>query len=723
MLLKIDPGMTPERNNLPTRWQTVIFRNYRMVPAERIAMVLECTVDDVEREAARLGLRTAAADPVWMKRGYITIIRNNWYLLPYDQLMMLLDYTEQRLDFIIEKDDYLRGKLGNAEPMLDRVVYSPLTEAEIKETEKIAATIARLDTSERKMFDFYSDTSDFEPRYITTDANGFRIVHPYLTPFADPFIVDSRTHLPDELLDEYAKYGVNTFVIAATLSTLCYYPINPAESEGYELRRKNLRELIKRAGKRGIKIQLYLNELRAVSREVFDKYGHPELEGAYKPNIDKVSFCIQKPAVQKLLYDLVYDLFSAIPEIGSVICTTMSENMTHCVYQPHLLRLPSEPGDPRGNACPVCKHLPFETNPVLVMNIINKAVRDSGSNAKVIASMWAWEQEQLERGIPKLDEGIMIWMVSEWGLPLSVNGHDFKVIDYSISNYGPSELYKKISRIAHESGHGMLAKVQVSNSWEISSVPYMPLFDMELDHLKRLNAIGTRDYQLTWTLGSYPSVTFDMINGYLSEPDAFDLDKWYEKHYGIDAEKVHEAVKLCCEGFRKYPFSCEVMYESAKNLGVANRWNLKPVAQRSTIVCWTFDDIEHYAKPYPPEIFIERYEALLRDFDAGIRILESAQSTGAARELLLFAKIARNHFMADAVHAKYVMAKRRLPESKDEMLGIIAEERALCLELLELVPQSTLNAYETANHYFYTERDIIEKLIQLDGLEIELDNM
>ena len=79
--------------------------------------------------------------------------------------------------------------------------------------------------------------------------------------------------------------------------------------------------------------------------------------------------------------------------------------------------------------------------------------------------------------------------------------------------------------------------------------------------------------------------------------------------------------------------------------------------------------------------------------------------------------------MADVVHTKYVLAKRNLPESKDEMRAIIAEERELCNELLELTPQSTLNAYETANHYFYTERDIIEKLIQLDGLEAELDNM
>ena len=41
---------------LPTAWQTVIFRNYGYVRNERIARVLECDEDAVEREAKRLGL-------------------------------------------------------------------------------------------------------------------------------------------------------------------------------------------------------------------------------------------------------------------------------------------------------------------------------------------------------------------------------------------------------------------------------------------------------------------------------------------------------------------------------------------------------------------------------------------------------------------------------------------------------------------------------------------
>ncbi len=713
MLPVITHEWTPERNNLPTRWQTVIFRNYRMVPAERIAKVLECTVDDVEREAARLGLRAGEADPIWEKRGHITIIRNNWYLLPYEQMLTLLDYTEEKLEFILIKDDFLQVKVGGKKPVCDKVIYSPLTADELLETEKVAKTIAELDTSERKMFDFYNDPTDFEPKNVTTTEKGIRMVHPYLTPCADPFMVDSRTHLPDALLDDYAKVGVNAFIIHAALSILSPYPINPEESRDYKLRRKNLRELVERAGKRGIKIYLYFNELRGVQRDVFERYGKPELAGATSGNT--VCLCLSKEENRKLLYDLVYDLFSDIPEIGGVECTTMSENATHCMYGPGAYKF--------GTPCPVCSELPLETNPVIAVNIINKAIRDAGSDAHVVATMWAWRDEQIENGIPKLDPGIGLWAVSEWGKPVNIAGQSYSVVDYSISNYGPSDLYKKISRIGAEGGHAMLAKMQVSNSWEISAVPYMPLFDMELAHAKALYEIGTRDYQLTWTLGSYPSVTFDLISKYLAAPDTFDLDAWYAEHYGQDGAKVHEAVKLCCEGFAKYPFSCEVMYESAKNLGVANRWNLEPITQKSTMVCWTFDNVEHYAKPYPAEVFIEQFGKVIADFDKGIKILEGAANTDAAKELLLFTKVARNHFMADVVHTKYVLAKRNLPASKDELLAVIAEERVLCKELLELLPQSTLTGFETANHYFYTERDIIEKLIQLDGLEKELENL
>ena len=712
MLPKLSQDLTPERLNFPTRWQAVVFRNYRMISAERIAMVLECTVEDVEREAVRMGLRKGEYNPEWMTRGVVTVIRNNWYLLPYDQLETLLDYTEDRLSFILEKEDFLYYKLGDKKPICEKVVYAPLTADELAETERIAKLISKLDTSNRVYFDIYRDKTDHEPKYVTSSAGGSRGLHPYLTPCADPFIEDTRSHLPDSLLDDYAKYGINSLTVHGVLATLSPCPYDPDQSRDYKIRRKNLKDLVERAGKRGIKISLYFNEPRVIPGDKFEKYGRPELAGRITKN-GGVSLCMEVEENRQWFYNAIKDLLEEIPDIGSIGSTNMGENPTHCL---------SSKRSASDQNCPRCANLPLHAGSITVCHLILKAVKDSGSKATVGCSTWQWTDEMIEEGFKELDPEISVSAISEWGVKTNIGGVPWEVIDYSIANYGPSERAQWIVKHGLETGHRAGLKVQMSCSWELAVCPYLPLFDLEFAHVKAVHDIGVRDLSLTWTLGSYPSITFDMVADFLNAPETFTLDKWYEKHFGKDGERVHEAVKLFSRGYREYPFSAYTAYHDPNNLGVSNRWSLTPNTNKTTMVNWTFDDPEYYAKPYPIDIYLNQYEKLLADWDKGIEILEGVDGD-LAREILLFAKVAGNHFRSSIVHTKYVLAKRKLPESKDEMRAVIAEERALCEELIELLPQSTMIAYETSNHYFYTERDIIEKLVQLDGLEKELDNM
>ena len=78
-----------EKLNFPQRWQAVIFRNYGFVKTENIAKTLNCDTATVEREALRMGLDNIVYDPIWQERGYITIIRNNWHIVPYDQINLM----------------------------------------------------------------------------------------------------------------------------------------------------------------------------------------------------------------------------------------------------------------------------------------------------------------------------------------------------------------------------------------------------------------------------------------------------------------------------------------------------------------------------------------------------------------------------------------------------------------------------------------------------------
>jgi len=707
-----------ERNNFPTKWQTVIFRNYRMVPDENIARILGCSAKDVVREAARMGLRTGDTDPAWLSRGYITVIRNNWMFLPYGQLMELIGFDEARLDFIIANEDFLWVKLGLTKPECEPVCYSPLTDTEIAETEAIARLVREFDTSERKMFDFFTDRTDTKPKYVVSPEGGTRIVHGFLTPCGDAFLEDTRSHLPDVLLDAYARQSVKVLFVHGVLSKLSPYRFDPTQSEGYELRREHLRDLTRRAALRGIKIYIYFDEPRALPADVFERYGKPEMKGNVTGN-GSVCMCMTASEEPKeYLYSATKELFEAVPEIGGIFNITMSEYPTHCRTGPRDMC-----------NCPNCKDLPNHTLPVLVNNIMHKAIRDAGSDAEVIAYTWAWapsrkwDETDVDNAMRELDPDVSVMQVSENSLPVTKGGITSPLADYSISNPGPSEYSAFLMKTAAKYGHKVYAKVQVSNSWELSSVPYLPVFDIELEHLENLHKIGVDNYMLTWTLGGYPNITHDMIADYMKDPEGFVIDKWYEKQFGADGKAVHKAIKLFCDGFREYPYNAGVTYFSPKNMGPANLWDLKPDERKSTMVCWSFDNYGDWMGPYPVEIYLDQFSKLLPKWDEACEILEGAANNDTAKELLLFAKFATLMLHSDVIHTKYALAKRKLPESKNDLSELIKAERELTKKLLELMPKSSLIGFETSNHYFFTERGFIEKLIQLDQLEEELDNM
>ena len=96
--------------DFPARWQAVIFRNYGLVPVKTLAAVLETTESVVLVEAERLGLKRLPQCENFVGQGYITIIRGNWDLLPYEQLKTLVGLTDKEFEFAIKEEDFLFRK-------------------------------------------------------------------------------------------------------------------------------------------------------------------------------------------------------------------------------------------------------------------------------------------------------------------------------------------------------------------------------------------------------------------------------------------------------------------------------------------------------------------------------------------------------------------------------------------------------------------------------------
>ena len=95
-----------------TDWQRVISRNYGMVPDEAIAAVLGTDAQTVQKCAKELGFLPHPYNPDWRKKGFVTIFRNNWDILPQEDIRTLLGVSEKEYATLLEDYDFLSVKLG-----------------------------------------------------------------------------------------------------------------------------------------------------------------------------------------------------------------------------------------------------------------------------------------------------------------------------------------------------------------------------------------------------------------------------------------------------------------------------------------------------------------------------------------------------------------------------------------------------------------------------------
>src|SRR5437867_6075078 len=82
----------------PDRVHVFVWRNWNVVPPEKLARIVGTSARHIKALAASMGLAPAApVPPEMLKRGYITLIRRNWHLLPYEQLLQLVEMTPAQL--------------------------------------------------------------------------------------------------------------------------------------------------------------------------------------------------------------------------------------------------------------------------------------------------------------------------------------------------------------------------------------------------------------------------------------------------------------------------------------------------------------------------------------------------------------------------------------------------------------------------------------------------
>jgi hypothetical protein len=729
--------------HFPDRLHTYIWRNWSLVPTARLAQVVGARPAEILRMGQAMGLsgppRITAEQ---RRRSYLTVIRRNWHLLPYSQLLDLLGWSEAQMTYTLREDDFLYIKLGSLKPQCEPLTYQAPDEKTLQREKEIARIVRQLfpegvGVSQDPLFGFVSrlkarpatrpgpglpsQASRFSPRFCSS----------YFALYGDPLLEKEADPYPDGYLARMAASGVNGVWLQAVLSRMAPFPWEPALSAHYEERLRSLRRLVARAHRHGIGVYLYLNEPRALPLDFFKT--HPDLQGVTEG--DHAALCTSAPAVQTYLTDSIASICSAVPDLAGFFTITASENLTNCWSHGS------------GAGCPRCGKRSDAEVIAEVNALVAAGIRQAGSRAHLIVWDWGWPDTAAEAIIARLPAGVSLMSVSEWSLPIHRGGVESVIGEYSLSAIGPGPRAQRHWELARRRGLKTLAKIQAANSWELSAVPYVPAVANAAQHAANLRDAHVDGLMLGWTLGGYPSPNLEVVAelgrtapgsapANLSPEQA--METVARRRYGpAQALAVVQAWRDFSTAFEQFPFHIGVVYQAPLQLGPANLLWAQPTGYHATMVGFPYDDLDAWRAVYPPAVFIAQLNRVADGFEQALARLKTAMSPHqgkthapdtmhqALQEEIDVAEAAAIHFRSVADQARFLMARRALAEAKTfqeadpaltELERMLHAEIELARRLYAIQCRDSRIGFEASNQYYYTPTDLVEKVLNCRDL-------
>ena len=665
--------------HFPTKQQAFLFRAYEYVSAEKIAKILGTDVTTVRNAAEEMGLPNYDPGDLWLKRGYITIIRRMWHILPYEQLLELLDMDEQTLARIMREEDFLDVKLKD-KPRCEKIVWRALTEEEKASTRRIKEVMEELDLSGKAPFAFEYHVPKL--RFEGRERFSTRMIYAFSGLYQHAFEVDSEEFLPDEQLAAYRDLGINGIWTQGVLSQIALFPFDPSVSAGYEKRIEKMRAMTERLARYGIKLYLYLNEPRSLPLAFFEKY--PALRGHVRGG--DASLCTSVPEVQAYLNDAVESVCRAVPLIGGFFTITRSENQTNCYSHSDKRRNPC--------SCARCKDRSVGAVVGETLGCFLEGVRRVSDEIKVFAWSWSWE-EYSEEIIKNLPQGVIFLSQSELNIPFEIGGVKGNVADYAMSIVGPGDFARKEWSLAKERGLEIGAKVQINTTWESSTVPAVPVSPSIEAHMEGLQNEGVQHLMLSWTLGGYPCHNIAAAAKY-----------FYEKcSGGEESDALYEAEKQFVEAYKEFPFHLSVLYRGPQNAGPSTMLFATSTGYKATMTCFAYDDLDRWRSIYPVDVFESQFEKLCQGWEKGLAMIPEGDES----ETAIMARATYCLFKSSLNQIRFIRARdeARFTDAAKEA----ENELEIARQMLGLMNKNAAIGYEAANHYYYSKGQLAEKIV------------
>ena len=661
----------------------------------------------------------------WKNEGYITVLRRNWHLLPYEQLLILLDFSREKMREHLIENDFLFIKLGSIKPRCGPLFYHEPTAEEKAHAQRISLWLKEegvLSTDQSRSelrFSFMSELSaafpeEPESKRKTDSPFDLRLIFSYFADYADPLYDPSVSSYPDGLLQRLSLNGVNAVWVHTVLRTLAPPTKEfPEFGKDYQKRITGLKNLVKRAKKYNIDVYIYLNEPRAMHQEFFDVEGRESLKGTGRNGL--YTICTSSPVVRRWISDSLAYIFKEVEGLGGVFTITASENLTSCAS--HRLH----------KQCKRCSKRSYADIIAEVNSTIADGVRRGNPNARTVVWDWGWDDKHAPEIIAGLPKDCWFMSVSEWSLPIERGGVKSKIGEYSLSSPGPGPRATKHWKLARKAGLKTVAKVQAGLTWEFCVIPYLPVMDLVAEHAHNLSSADVDGVMLSWSLGCYPSPNlriFQKTKGRRQSADDV-LDDMAKTLYGKKSSALaRQAWKAFSDGFREYPYHISSLYQGPQHVGPANPLYLKATGYNATMVGIPYDNLKAWRSIYPLDVWINQLEKVRDGFQKGCEIyakladsVDSGLRKDVLRELNTY-RAASLHFESMVNQARFIEARDKLAvdeQNRDkyiQSLRMAAEaELDVAKRMLPLVRGDSRIGYESSNHYFYIPQDLLEKII------------
>ncbi|MEI7937011.1 MAG: hypothetical protein WCK27_10000 [Verrucomicrobiota bacterium] len=525
------------------------------------------------------------------------------------------------------------------------------------------------------------------------------------------------------MLQNLSSSGVNGIWMQALLRQISP-PTKafPEFGQDYEKRIRNLRHLVDRADGYGIKIYLYISEPRAMPPDFFKE--REQLKGT--PLRGFYAMCTSAPEVRQWVTDSLAFVFKEIPGLGGVFTISKCENPTSCY---------SDCVATDANNCPRCSK---RTGPEVIAEIncaIAAGVWRGNPKAKVIIWDWMWPEEWFEPIVSRLPRNAYLMTVSEWDKPIVRGGVASKVDEYSISAVGPSERAEYRWSLAKKYGLKTSAKLQVNTTWELSTLPYLPVLNLVAQHCANLTHEDMNSLMLSWSLGGCPSPNLKLVKAFSQKPAPTvneALTQVATEYYGAAAAPdVLAAWSKFSDAFTEYPFSRGMLYLCPIQQGPANLLYPAPTGYPATMVGFSYDALSSWVAVYPVEVFASQFEKVAAGWQSGLTAFEAAVAktktdvqTANAKADLRIAEAAYLHFKSVANQVRFTQGRNMLLEKTltaeqrhsqiDIIKSVAADEIGLAQRLYQLAKEDSRIGFEASNQYHYLPLDLVEKVVNCE---------